>query len=386
MPAWSWRSRVRRCPEPRRAARDTDRVDRLFDSAADGPAARPIRDRGARRQAPLAARMRPRTLDEFVGQEHLLGEGSALRAAIEHGRAALDGPLRAARDRQDDARADRRRRAADAAFEELSAVEAGRAEVRAVIDARRSTARRRPARADGPLPRRDPPLQQGPAGRAAARRRGGPGDADRRDDREPVLRGQRARCCRARRSTSCSALTAEDVEALLRRALDARRARRRDGRRRGAGVPRRAQRRRRAHRARTRSSSRPRRRAGGRARSTLARRRGRAAAPRGPLRQEPATSTTTTISAWIKATRGSDPDASLYYLAVMLEGGEDPRFIVRRMVILASEDIGNADPQALSVADRGGRGRRARRAARGALRAGAGARSTSRSRPKSNAA
>jgi putative ATPase len=57
------------------------------------------------------------------------------------------------------------------------------------------------------------------------------------------------------------------------------------------------------------------------------------------------------ISAWIKATRGSDPDASLYYLAVMLEGGEDPRFIVRRMVILASEDIGNADPGALSVAN-----------------------------------
>ncbi len=57
------------------------------------------------------------------------------------------------------------------------------------------------------------------------------------------------------------------------------------------------------------------------------------------------------ISAWIKSTRGSDVDASLYYLAVMLEGGEDPRFIARRMVILASEDIGNADPQALLVAD-----------------------------------
>jgi putative ATPase len=57
-----------------------------------------------------------------------------------------------------------------------------------------------------------------------------------------------------------------------------------------------------------------------------------------------------TISAWIKATRGSDPDASLYYLAVMLEGGEDPRFIARRMIVLASEDVGNADPQALSVA------------------------------------
>jgi putative ATPase len=56
------------------------------------------------------------------------------------------------------------------------------------------------------------------------------------------------------------------------------------------------------------------------------------------------------ISAWIKATRGSDVDASLYYLAVMIEGGEDPRFIARRMVILASEDIGNADPQALLVA------------------------------------
>ena len=57
-----------------------------------------------------------------------------------------------------------------------------------------------------------------------------------------------------------------------------------------------------------------------------------------------------TISAWIKSTRGSDPDASLLYLAAMLEGGEDARFIARRMVVLASEDIGNADPQALEVA------------------------------------
>src|SRR5205807_386905 len=56
------------------------------------------------------------------------------------------------------------------------------------------------------------------------------------------------------------------------------------------------------------------------------------------------------ISAWIKATRASDPDASLYYLAVMLEGGEDARFIARRMVVLASEDVGNADPRALEVA------------------------------------
>ena len=56
------------------------------------------------------------------------------------------------------------------------------------------------------------------------------------------------------------------------------------------------------------------------------------------------------ISAWIKSTRGSDPDASLYYLAAMIEGGEDPRFIARRMIVLASEDIGNADPQALVIA------------------------------------
>ncbi|RKZ21492.1 replication-associated recombination protein A [bacterium] len=56
------------------------------------------------------------------------------------------------------------------------------------------------------------------------------------------------------------------------------------------------------------------------------------------------------ISAFIKSVRGSDPDAALYYLARMLEGGEDPVFIARRLVILASEDIGNADPQAIVVA------------------------------------
>ena len=55
-------------------------------------------------------------------------------------------------------------------------------------------------------------------------------------------------------------------------------------------------------------------------------------------------------SALIKSIRGSDPDASLYWLARMLESGEDPRFIARRLVIAASEDIGNADPQALLIA------------------------------------
>ena len=57
-----------------------------------------------------------------------------------------------------------------------------------------------------------------------------------------------------------------------------------------------------------------------------------------------------TISAFIKSLRGSDPDAAVYWLVRMLEGGEDPRFICRRMLIFASEDIGNADARALSVA------------------------------------
>jgi len=56
------------------------------------------------------------------------------------------------------------------------------------------------------------------------------------------------------------------------------------------------------------------------------------------------------ISAFIKSIRGSDPNAAVYYLARMIEGGEDPKFIARRMVILASEDIGNANPNALLLA------------------------------------
>ncbi len=56
------------------------------------------------------------------------------------------------------------------------------------------------------------------------------------------------------------------------------------------------------------------------------------------------------ISAFIKSIRGSDPDAAVYWLARMLKGGEDPKFIARRMVVLASEDIGNADPNGLTIA------------------------------------
>jgi putative ATPase len=56
------------------------------------------------------------------------------------------------------------------------------------------------------------------------------------------------------------------------------------------------------------------------------------------------------ISAFIKSMRGSDPDAAVYWLARMVEGGEDPKFIARRILIFASEDVGNADPQALLIA------------------------------------
>ena len=58
-----------------------------------------------------------------------------------------------------------------------------------------------------------------------------------------------------------------------------------------------------------------------------------------------------TISALIKSMRGSDPNAAVYYMTRMLEGGEDPTFIARRCTILASEDIGNADPMALVLAN-----------------------------------
>src|ERR687897_675804 len=57
------------------------------------------------------------------------------------------------------------------------------------------------------------------------------------------------------------------------------------------------------------------------------------------------------ISAFIKSIRGSDPNAAVYYLARMIEGGEDVKFIARRLLILASEDIGNANPNALLLAN-----------------------------------
>ena len=77
-------------------------------------------------------------------------------------------------------------------------------------------------------------------------------------------------------------------------------------------------------------------------------------------------------SAFIKSIRGSDVDAALHYLARMIEAGEDPRFIARRLMIHASEDVGMADPTALPISGRGGPGGAAGRPARGPDRVGAG--------------
>ena len=76
----------------------------------------------------------------------------------------------------------------------------------------------------------------------------------------------------------------------------------------------------------------------------------RDAAQKSPVSYDREDSHYDTISAFIKSMRGSDPDAAVYYMASMLAGGEDPKFIARRMIVFASEDVGNADPQALQIA------------------------------------
>ncbi|MFI5028384.1 MAG: replication-associated recombination protein A [Solirubrobacterales bacterium] len=298
--------------------------------------------------APLAVRMRPRSLEEIVGQEHVLGEGSALRIAIESGRphsAILYGPPGSGKTTLARIAA----AGADGAFEEESAVNAGRAEIRAVIE--RARERRRgsgratilfldeihrfnKAQQDALLPA----VEEGLLTLIGA------------TTENPYFEVNSALLSRCQ-VYELQPLSPEPVAMLLRRALaDPERGL-------GAEPPpvEDAALEMLAHRS------------GGDARvalSALERAVERAAgAPVDVAAAEDALQRKALdydregdrhydfISAWIKATRGSDVDASLYYLAVMLEGGEDPRFIARRMVILASEDVGNADPQALLVAD-----------------------------------
>ena len=309
-------------------------MDSLFDPGpgeGDG-----IQAGGAGRAgAPLAARMRPASLDDVVGQEHLLGEGQALRAAIERGlphSMILHGPPGTGKTTLARLLAN----TAGHAFEELSAVEAGRPEVREVM--KRARERRRAA-GQGTILFLDeihrfnkaqqdallPAVEEGLVVLVGA------------TTENPYFEVNSALLSRSR-IYELRALTPGQVRTLLERtgleadgeALDFLAAR-----------------------------------AGGDARTALnalelaaETTSGRvgltdaedALQRKAVLYDKAGDKHYDAISAWIKSTRGSDPDASLYYLAVMLEGGEDPRFIARRMIILASEDIGNADPEALRIA------------------------------------
>jgi putative ATPase len=300
-------------------------------------------------ELPLAARMRPTSLGEFVGQDHLLGRGSALRTAIEEGRPhsmILYGPPGTGKTTLARLLAVNAR----AAFEEASAVNAGRAEVREVLqraEHRRTTSGERTIFFLDEIHRFNKAQQDTllPAVEEALVVLVG---ATTENPYFEVNSALLSRC----RIYELRPLGEEHVLALLRRAL---------GDERGiAEAPKVEDDALEFLAARAAGDARialsalelacetigP----GGAGGSVTVRVAEDALQRSAILYDKGGDLHYDLISAWIKSTRGSDPDASLLYLAAMLEGGEDPRFIARRMVIFASEDIGNADPRALQVA------------------------------------
>jgi putative ATPase len=310
-------------------------MERLFDP----PEKRP--DHRLPPDGPLAARMRPRTLDEFVGQEHLLGEGSALRVALESGRPhsmVLYGPPGTGKTTLARLAAEQ----ADAAFEELSAVQAGRAEVREVIA--RAEERRRGGRSTIFFLDEIHRFNKAQQDALLLAVEDGLVTLIGATTENPYFEVNSALLSRTQ-IYELQQLEAGHLEALLRRAIDR-------GECPKAEVP-------------DEVIEFLAARANGDARAALnalelacsaANERVTLADAEDAMQRKAVLYDKggdqhyDYISAWIKSTRGSDPDASLYYLAAMLEGGEDARFIARRMIILASEDIGNADPQALPIA------------------------------------
>jgi len=314
----------------------------LFDTGGEGGEQARADQAPEAGHRPLAARARPESLAEFVGQSHILAAGSSLRTSIEQGNPhsmLLYGPPGSGKTTLARIVAGHSR----AAFEELSAVSAGRAEVRAVIERaehRRSSSGTRTvlfldeihrfnkAQQDALLPAVEDGLltligatTENPAfevnGALLSRLRVYALQALTADELLELLRG--APTVSPPPDSDALAFLAARSEGDARTALNALELA-----------------------AATAAEL-------GEERVTLARAED-SLQRRAILYDKGGDRHYDYISAWIKATRGSDPDASLYYLAAMLEGGEDPRFIVRRMVILASEDIGNADPAALSLA------------------------------------